>query len=386
MTEPVCFGIVAGERSGDVLGAGLIRALREIFPAASFVGVGGPSMLDEGCESLAPMDRLSVMGFVEPLGRLPELLAIKRKLERRFIDNPPLAFIGVDYPDFNLLLEKKLRQHGIPTVHYVSPSVWAYRQKRIFKIKAAVDLMLTLFPFETPIFERYRIRVSCVGHPLADEIGFEDRRQFHRQELGLASGDPVLALMPGSRGGEIKRLGPVFLAAAMAVLQEWPDMKFLMPYSGKEARARLEQLLRANSIMGDDQFILVNDSHAALSAADLALMCSGTATLEAMLLRRPMIVCYKLAPLSHAIASRLVKIPHFSLPNLLAGQSLVPEYKQDEVRASRLAQDIIQFFRDRGSQQGMLEEFDRLHRNLRQGGSAKAAAAIAELVADEYAH
>ena len=229
MADRLQFGILAGERSGDILGAGLIKALRQHYPNAKFTGIGGPDMELLGCRSLAPMERLSVMGFVEPLSRLPELLGIKRKLEQHFKAHPPAAFIGIDSPDFNLRVEEVLKGAGIPTIHYVSPSVWAYRKNRIRKIKRAVDLMLTLFPFETAIYEEHGVPVSCVGHPLADQIGFDDNKAQARTVLGFAAEDALVALLPGSRSSEINRLAQPFLGAAVAALQSQSCLRFVIP-------------------------------------------------------------------------------------------------------------------------------------------------------------
>lgn len=373
-------GIVAGEKSGDILGAGLIAALKQHYPEAEFIGVGGPGMEAVGCQSITPMERLSVMGFVEPLGRLPELLQLKRNLEQMYLDQAPDVFIGIDSPDFNLRLESTLRAQGIPTVHYVSPSVWAYRQKRIHKIKQAVDLMLTLFPFETAIYKEHQVAASCVGHPLADQIDFSDRKTQYRQRFELQDEDPVVALLPGSRGSEIGRLAPLFLSAALEALQQNPRLKFLIPYSGVEARAHIDDQLRSLAILGHDQFKLVDDSQAAMSAADLVLLASGTATLEAMLLRRPMIVCYKLAALTYFFASRMVKVPHIALPNLLSGKRLVPEYIQNDIKVPVLRDEIIRYFESGGPDATMLDEFARLHESLRKNASEAAASAIIALL------
>ena len=376
MSKPIRFGIVAGEKSGDMLGAGLISALRVHYPHAEFTGIGGTAMIAAGCISLAPIDRLSVMGYVEPLGRLPELLRIKKRLHRHFVAKPPAAVICIDAPGFNLSLELGLRRHSIKTVHYVSPSVWAYREKRIHKIKKAVDLMLTLFPFETQIYQDYEIEVKCVGHPLADSIGFEDNKIQDRQGFGLAANDTVIALMSGSRGGEIKRLGPVFIAAAIAALQDCPQLKFLLPCSSPENRMQIKNLLASANIFPGEQFRVVDDSQLAISACDLVLLASGTATLEAMLLRRPMVVCYKLAAITYAIASRMMKIPYFALPNLLAGKQLVPEYIQHRASANALQQEIVNFVKHPTDVDGMLSEFDVIHRSIRLDASRQAAQAI----------
>ncbi len=373
-------GIVAGEKSGDILGAGLIAALQAHYPQAEFIGVGGPGMEALGCHSITPMERLSVMGFVEPFGRLPELFQLKRNLEQLYREKPPALFIGIDSPDFNLRLEAALKQQGVPTVHYVSPSVWAYRQGRIHKIKQAVDLMLTLFPFETEIYTEHGIAASCVGHPLADQIGFEDQRRENRVQLELDDEDPVVALLPGSRSSEINRLAPLFFSAALEALQQLPRLKFLIPFSGVEAKACIDEQLRALSILGHDQFKLVENSQLAMSAADFVVLASGTATLEAMLLRRPMIVCYKLAALTYFFASRMVKVPHIALPNLLSGKSLVPEYVQDEIRIPVLRDEIVQFFANTNPDEELLAEFEQLHGDLRKDASRAAANAVIELL------
>ena len=337
-------------------------------------------MLALGFNSLAPMERLSVMGFVEPLGRLPELFALKKRLREYFARRQPLVFIGIDSPDFNLRLEEELRQQGLKTVHYVSPSLWAYREKRIHKVIRAVDLMLTLFPFETEVYRQHNVAVKCVGHPLADTIGFDDRKAESRRQFGLGADDAVVTLMPGSRGGEIKRLAPVFLSAALESLEECPGIKFLIPYSSVANESQLSALLREESIFRGEQFRLVDDSHAAISASDLVVLSSGTATLETLLLRRPMIVGYKLAAITFAIASRMVKIPYVALPNLLAGRQLVPEYIQHELTVEKVRSGIVEHMSGATDQYALMEEFDRIHKSIRLNASEQAAAAVAELI------
>lgn len=383
MSKALLFGIVAGEKSGDILGAGLISELRKHYPDAKFVGIGGPDMIAQGCESLAPMDRLSVMGFVEPLGRLPELFALKKRLRDYFVEHSAAVFIGIDSPAFNLRLESELHLQRIKTVHYVSPSVWAYHESRIHKIKKSVDLMLTLFPFETAIYRQHDIAVKCVGHPLADTIGFEDHTPLNRAKYDLAMDDTVITLMPGSRGGEIRRLGPIFLAGAMLALRDYPKLKFLIPYSSAEAKSGISALLKEHNIFPGEQFQLVGDSHSAISAADLVVLSSGTATLETLLLRRPMIVGYKLATITYTIASRLVKIPFVALPNLLASRQLVPEYIQNKLTASVVRDEIIKFLTNAESRAPLLEEFDAIHNSLRLDASKQAAGAITQLLKAE---
>ena len=380
MADPIQIGIVAGEKSGDILGAGLIAALRERYPNTEFVGIGGPDMESLGCRSLFPMERLSVMGFVEPLGRLPELLYIKRKLEAYFKAHPPSLFIGIDSPDFNLRVEETLKSHHIATVHYVSPSVWAYRKNRIHKIKRAVDLMLTLFPFETEIYDEFDIPATCIGHPLADQIGFENKTAGARQILGLSQSEQVVALLPGSRVSEIERLAPIFLAAAVNTLRLMPRLRFLIPYSGPQTRVCLERVIARCRIFLGEQFRLVDNSQQAMAAADFVVLASGTATLEAMLLRKPMAVFYRLAPLTHLIASRIVNVPHVAIPNLLAGKRLVHEAIQSEVTEAAVESQILNYFSNPGAFEEVLRRFDRLHNELRKGASEAASAAITELL------
>lgn len=402
MTETPHFGIVAGEASGDMLGAGLMRALGERFPGASFSGVGGPAMKKLGCESLAPMERLAVMGLVEPLARLPELLRIKRRLVAHFRASPPAAFIGVDSPDFNLRLAKTLHRGGIPTVHYVSPSVWAWRAGRIHGIARSIDLMLTLFPFETGIYQQHGVAVRCVGHPLADAIDpdmghpstaadtghpsastlVSDRRGMQaRLQLGIDSASRVIALLPGSRKGEINRMAPALLAAAAAARREFPGLQFLLPCSDVANRRLVGRIVEEGGFSGANCRLL-DDSRLAMAAADFVILSSGTATLEAMLLRRPMAVCYRLAPLTYAIASRMVHVEHMAIPNLLAGKRLVPEYVQHEVNPDNLLKEIRRFVVHPAPAPEMLETFARQHRLLRGNASREAASAIGEMLAD----
>ena len=379
MIGHIHFGIVAGEKSGDILGAGLMRALRELYPAAQFSGIGGPEMERLGCDSLAPMERLSVMGLVEPLGRVPELLRIKRSLERFFRKTRPAAFIGLDSPDFNLRLAASLHNSGIRTIHYVSPSVWAWRKGRIRGIARSIDLMLTLFPFETGIYREHGVPVRCVGHPLADEIGLEDYREQARSELSLDPGAKVIALMPGSRKSEVSRLAPVFLAAASAAQEKYPDLQFLIPCSGVENRRLLEKIIAQYGFTGFEPCLL-DHSHQAIAASDFVILASGTASLEAMLLRRPMAVCYKLAPLSYALASRIVKVDHMAIPNLLAGERLVPEYVQNDANSENLLREIERFMEHRAPSEELLEKFAEQHNFLRRNASTQAANAIHELL------
>ncbi|MCQ6258919.1 lipid-A-disaccharide synthase [Pseudomonas sp. Q11] len=365
--------LVAGEASGDILGAGLMRALKAQHPAIEFIGVGGPLMQAEGLTSYFPMERLSVMGLVEVLGRLRELLARRKKLIATLVDEKPDVFIGIDAPDFTLNIELKLRQAGIKTVHYVSPSVWAWRQKRVLKIREGCDLMLTLLPFEARFYEEKGVPVRFVGHTLADTIPLEADREGARQALGLPDG-PLVALMPGSRGGEVSRLGGLFFDAAERLRAMRPGVRFVLPCASPQRRAQLETLLAGRDL---PVTLLDGRSHLALAACDAVLIASGTATLEALLYKRPMVVAYRLAPLTFWILKRMVKSPYISLPNLLAQRVLVPELLQDEATADALANTLSPLI-DGGQEQ--TRGFDEIHRTLRRDASNQAADAVLSLI------
>jgi len=365
--------LVAGEASGDILGSGLMRAIKARHPDAEFIGVGGPLMEAQGMTSYFPMERLSVMGLVEVLGRLKELLARRKLLIQTLIDEKPDVFIGIDAPDFTLNIELKLRQAGIKTVHYVSPSVWAWRQKRVLKIREGCDLMLTLLPFEARFYEEQGVPVRFVGHPLADTIPLQADQLAARAALGLGEG-PVVALMPGSRGGEVGRLGALFFDAAERLVAVRPDIRFVLPCASPQRREQIEQLLQGREL---PLTLLDGQSHVALAACNAVLIASGTATLEALLYKRPMVVAYRLAPLTYWILKRMVKSPYVSLPNLLAQRLLVPELLQDAATAEGLAQTLLPLL-DNGDAQ--TAGFDAIHRTLRRDASNQAAEAVLNLI------
>jgi lipid-A-disaccharide synthase len=365
--------LVAGEASGDILGAGLMRALKAQHSAVEFIGVGGPLMQAEGLTSYFPMERLSVMGLVEVLGRLRELLARRKLLIETLIEENPDVFIGIDAPDFTLNIELRLRQAGIKTVHYVSPSVWAWRQKRVLKIREGCDLMLTLLPFEARFYEEKGVPVRFVGHTLADTIPLHADRAAARAELGLPDG-PLVALMPGSRGGEVGRLGTVFFDAAERLQALKPGVRFILPCASPQRRAQIETLLQGRNL---PLTLLDGQSHLALAACDAVLIASGTATLEALLYKRPMVVAYRLAPLTFWILKRMVKSPYISLPNLLAQRLLVPELLQDDATPEALAQTLLPLI-DGGEEQ--TRGFDAIHRTLRRDASNQAADAVLTLI------
>lgn len=376
--------IVAGELSGDFLGAGLMVALRKHYPNACFEGIGGKRMLAQGFNSLFPLEKLSVMGLIEVLRHLPELLQVRRTLQQRFLTDPPAVFIGIDAPDFNLTLERRLRAAGIPTVHYVSPQIWAWRQKRVRKIARSVDLMLTLLPFEAAFYRDHQVPVRYVGHPLADEIPLKSDPVRARQALGLAttaeaSRSPLLALLPGSRMSEVQALGPVFVDTAVWLQTQRPQLGFIMPVA--TARIRQYMLATLGARAPDLPITLVEgQSREAMTAADAVLLASGTATLEALLLKRPMVVAYKVAPLTAWIAARLLKISYFSLPNLLAGRELVREFFQTSVTPAKLGPALLALLDDPGMCSRLQAEFTMIHHQLRCNANVRAAAAIAELL------
>jgi len=366
--------LVAGEASGDILGSGLMQSLKAQHPDVSFIGVGGPRMEAEGLRSYFPMERLSVMGLFEVLGRLFELILRRRRLVRTLIAERPDVFIGIDAPDFNLGLELKLRRAGIRTVHYVSPSVWAWRQKRVFKIREACDLMLTLFPFEAQFYQEHGVPVRFVGHPLANTIPLQVDRVPARAALGLPQDGEVVALMPGSRGGEVSRLGPLFLDAAERLSHMRPGLQFVVPCASQPRREQLEQMLEERSLQMD---LLDGQSHEALAACDAVLIASGTATLEALLHNRPMVVAYRVANMTYRLLRHFMKTTLFSLPNLLAGRQLVPEFIQDAATPDVLAVAMASLL-DNGQEQ--TENFAAIHQTLRQDASVQAAEAVLELV------
>ncbi len=375
--------IVAGELSGDLLGAGLMAALRVHDPQLRFTGIGGPAMLAQGFQTVAPMERLAVMGLVEVVRHLPDLLALRRQLYRQFVADPPLAFVGIDAPDFNLGLERRLRAHGIPTIHYVSPSVWAWRPWRVRKIARSVDLMLTLFPFEAVFYQKHGVPVRAVGHPLADAIPLHSDPMAARQVLGLpvsVGNSPLVALLPGSRLGEISRLGPLLLDTAIWLHARRPELRFVLP----AATPRLYKALAGMQAERAPNYLpltlVQGQSRAAMAAADVVVLASGTATLEAMLLKRPMVVAYRVAPTTAWLARRLVRISHFALPNLLAGRELVPEFIQEAATVEHLGPAVLRWLDEPLARDQLTAEFGALHRELRRDASRQAAEVIIELL------
>jgi lipid-A-disaccharide synthase len=373
-------GIVAGEHSGDTLGAALIRALRERVPQLECFGVAGPKMVAEGCSAWAGAEELSVMGLTEVLRHLPRLLTLRRQLKARFLAERPDVFIGIDSPEFNLGLARELKGAGIRTVQYVSPQVWAWRQGRVRTIGQAVDLILCLLPFETEFYAAHGVHAEFVGHPLADAIPLESDRAAARAALGLDAAGPVVALLPGSRMSEVSRLAAPFIAAAARIHAREPGCRFLAPMASAAVREAFEreiaQLPGAPAIA-----VLDGQAQRALAAADGVIVASGTATLETLLTGRPMVVAYKTSALTAFLLRTvgLVKVRYFSQPNLLAGRGLVPEFFQEQVTGVALGDALLQELADRTHVAALLDEFTRIHRSLRRGGAVRAAAAVLEL-------
>lgn len=379
--RPLCIALVAGEASGDTLGAGLIKALRQRFPNARFIGIGGPRMQAVGLVTQVPMERLSVMGLVEVLGRLRELLRIRRELVDYLKQQQPDVFIGIDAPDFTLGVERRLRDAGIATVHYVSPSVWAWREKRVHGIKQSTDLMLTLFPFEEAVYQQHGVAVRCVGHTLADEIPLQPDRAAARARLGMATDARVLALLPGSRNGELRKLGQLFLQTAHWCLQREPGLQFVMPCANPERRAQMEQII-ADSGLNLPLTLLDGQAHEALAACDAVLIASGTATLEAMLFKRPMVVAYRMAGLTFKILSKLVKVDYVALPNLLAGREVAPEFLQDAATPEAMGAALLQRLQPTDTREQVMADYLRLHQMLRRDADQAAADAVTELLSE----
>ncbi len=376
--RPLRIGIVAGEASGDILGASLIDALKQLAPNAEFRGVGGARMIAAGFQSLYDIERLAVMGLVEPLKRLPELLRMRAGLRRHFLDWHADLVVGIDAPDFNLGLELWLRQRGIRTAHFVSPSVWAWRQGRIHKIKRAVDLMLTLFPFEEQFYRDHGVPVACVGHPLADQLPLEVDVIAARAQLDLLADAQVVAVLPGSRGSEVAMMGQVFVDTMRWLHARRPQLRFVVPAANALRREQLQALLQQAPEL--PVTLLDGRSQTAMAAADVVLMTSGTTALEALLVKKPMVVAYRLGAISHAILSRLVKTPFIALPNLLAGRELVPECLQQRATAEVLGPLLLERLENPALRTGLQHEFLAIHQLLRRDAGARAAQALLQLV------
>lgn len=378
---PLRIALFAGEASGDLLGAGLIEQLRARYPQAIFAGVGGDAMRAAGMETWHDASELAVMGLSEVLRHLPRLLKLRRTLRARLLDWRPDVFIGIDAPDFNLGLERALKDRGIRTVHYVSPSIWAWRQGRAAKIGRSADLVLCLFPMEPPIYATHGVDARFVGHPLAEMVALEPDRAAARDVLGLPQDASVLAVLPGSRLGEIGRLGEVFLDAAARVAAALPGLQIVVPAANAGCRAAIDALLAHPRFATLDVRVLDGQARAAMVASDVVLLASGTATLEALLAKRPMVVGYRIAPSTAFLVRlfKLMKVDRFSLPNVLAGRTIAPEFMQENCTPENLSAAVLHWFRDPAAADALQPVYRDLHLQLRQGASATAADAVARL-------
>ncbi len=375
--------LVAGEASGDQLGAGLIAELRLRFPDAEFAGIGGPGMRAAGLDAWHDSQELAVMGLAEVLAHLPRLLRLRRRLRKRLLAWKPDVFIGIDAPDFNLGVEKWLKRRGIRTVHYVSPSVWAWRESRAARIGESADRVLCLFPMEPPIYARHSVDARFVGHPLADAIALEPDRQAARDALAIVGNAPVLALLPGSRLGEIAKMLPVFLDAAALLVRSMPTLRILLPAANAQCDAAIREGLRAMPDLAAQVRVLDGDAQRAMIASDAVLLASGTAALEGMLCKRPMVVGHRISPTTYRIVTRLglLKSRYVSLPNVLADAPLIPELLQGDCVPEKLAAACLRWFGQPQAVEALLPTFVELHMQLRRDASARAADAVAELIA-----
>ncbi len=378
--QQTVFAIVVGEHSGDTLGAGLVTSLRQTHPNAKFIGIGGPKMNALGFESLFAMDELSVMGLVEVLGRIRRLLHVRKTLVDFFTVNKPDVFIGIDAPDFNIGLELKLKVHDIKTVHYVSPSVWAWREKRIFKIAKATNMVLALLPFEKAFYDKHDVPCTFVGHPLADDIPMQSDKGLARDKLGLPQDKKILALMPGSRGGELSRLLEDFFESAKQLQAQDSELLFVAPMIS-EQRTEQFNALKAEFAPDLTVEVVLNQTQDVMAASDCLLTASGTVTLEAALIKRPMVICYKFSPITFFLGRRFVKLKWFSLPNLLTNKSLVPELLQKDV----CPENIVPLVKERlyQDQSQLNDSFTAIHQQLKCDASKQAAKAVLDVLSSK---
>lgn len=382
---PAAIGIVAGEASGDLLGAHLIESLQPHFPHARFVGIGGPRMRSAGMDVLFPMETLAVRGYVEVARHYFEIIGIRRRLAAHFLRDPPACFIGIDAPDFNLSLERKLKRAGIATVQYVSPQIWAWRSERLHEIGRAVDKMLTVFPFEAVLYEEAKIPVAYVGHPLADMLGDFPGREAAREQLRLPQSARIIALLPGSRITEVEQTAELFVATAAEIAKSDPQIMFLAPLVSIQTRARFEAALYRRGTPSLNLTILFGHAHEAMAASDVVLVCSGTATLEAALLRRPMVITYRMPRLSWWIMKRRFRERYVGLPNILSGEFVVPELLQDDATPENLAQSVLNLLSDAAVCSRIEHRFSRLLAQLRQDTSQKVVEALMPMLSARLA-
>ena len=379
MGKAVRIAVVAGEASGDLLASHLIAALKQHLPDAVFYGIGGPKMQAQGFDSWWPMEKLSVMGYWDALKHYREIAGIRRHLKHRLLELRPDVFIGVDAPDFNLGLEADLKAAGIRTIHYVSPSIWAWRGGRVKKIARAVNRVLALFPMEPPLYEKERVPVTYVGHPLADIIPLETNKVAVREKLALPRNNPVFALLPGSRRGELEMMAETFVETAKIIRERFlPQAVFVVPLATRETRLQFETAIYKRQATEVPFRLLFGHAQDALGAADVSLVASGTATLEAALLKRPMVITYKIAKFSYWLMKRMAYLPYVGLPNVLAGRFVVPELLQDEATPEKLAEALVKLYQDKDGAREIEAAFADIHRQLRRNTAEKSAQAVIE--------
>jgi len=380
MNKPLRIGLIAGEASGDILGEGLIKALKVHYPDAVFEGIAGPKMIAQGCKALHPLEALSVMGFAEVLGKLRSILRIRKSIINHFIANPPDIFIGIDAPDFNLTVELKLKEKNIKTIHYVSPSVWAWKPWRIHKIAKATDLVLAFLPFEKAFYDKFNVPCQFVGHTLADQLPLIPEKGLARKKLGVSDKDKLLAVLPGSRKAEIEMLGPLFLQAASIISQQHPELKFIVPMVND---ARKKQFLAQQQLYAPGLPLQIFDGQASavLQSADTVLLASGTAALEAMLAKVPMVVAYRVKPITYIIAKSLVKVKYTSLPNLIADKEVVKELSQYDCTVEKIVAQLQRLLDEDNS--AMLDTFTKLHQLIKCDADTQAAQAVVDLLNKE---
>ena len=372
--------MVAGEASGDLLGSQLSTELRQLSPGLKVVGIGGPKMEAAGMEVWFPLEKLAVRGYFEVIKHFLEIVGIRRTLRRRLIENPPDVFIGIDAPDFNLALECKLKSNGIPTVHYVSPAIWMWRKERLLKIKRAVNKMLTLFPFEVDIYRRAGIDVAFVGHPLTDLLEQVPRDNTAREQLKLPIDVPIIAMLPGSRQSELHYMADLFIQTAKVIHARLPQALFLVPLTTRETRAMFETALYNLEAEGLPLTIMFGHAQDAMAAADVVLVASGTATLEAALLCKPMVITYRMSPASHWLLKGKGYLPYYGLPNILAREFVVPELIQDDATAANLSQALLNLLGDIGVRDRIVRRFTKLNASLSRGAARQAALAVLPLL------
>ena len=378
--EDVRVGMVAGEASGDQLAAHLIGALKQRRPQMQFSGIGGPKMAAQGFASDFPMEKLSVRGYTEALLHYREIMGIRRRLATRMLAERPRLFIGVDSSDFNLGLERQLKNAGIPAIHYVSPAVWAWRRWRVRRIARSVNHILCMFPFEAPLYDKAGVPATYVGHPLADVIPLDPKKDEAKAQLRLPARKLIVALLPGSRRSELRHMAVAFLLAAHRFRQEVPEVHFVCPMVTRETRDMFERAVYEQQQTELPLTLMFGHSHEALAAADLALVASGTATLEAALFKTPMVIAYRQSPLSWALMRTMLYLPYVGMPNILAGEKLVPELLQGDAGPAALAGALLALLRDTAARKRQVERFHEIHQQLRQNAAQKAADAILNIL------